>query len=80
MTDQITITDSHCHLDFDTFDPERAIPYADVDVDRLIREERLGSMTVLAPRQSDEGLSNLGTGDTVYMDWSADAALILPKD
>jgi spermidine/putrescine transport system ATP-binding protein len=46
----------------------------------LIREERLGSMTVLAPRQSDEGLSNLGTGDTVYMDWSADAALILPKD
>ena len=24
MTDQITITDSHCHLDFDTFEAERA--------------------------------------------------------
>lgn len=28
-----------------TYDPERAIPYADVDVDRLIREERLSSPT-----------------------------------
>ena len=46
----------------------------------LIRQESLGNITVLAPRQSDEGLSNLGTGDTVYLDWSADAALILPKD
>lgn len=46
----------------------------------LIRHEFLGNITVLAPRQSDEGLSNLSTGDTVYMDWSADAALILPKD
>ncbi|WP_254442584.1 ABC transporter ATP-binding protein [Ruegeria arenilitoris] len=46
----------------------------------LIREERLGNITVLAPRQSDEGLSNLGTGDTVYMDWSPESALILPKD
>lgn len=46
----------------------------------LIREESLGNITVLAPRQSDEGLSNLGTGDAVYLDWSPDAALILPKD
>ena len=46
----------------------------------LIRQDCLGTITVLAPRQSDEGLSNLGVGDTVYMDWSADAARILPKD
>ncbi len=46
----------------------------------LIRHESLGIITVLAPRQSDEGLSNLGAGDTVCLEWSPDAALILKKD
>lgn len=46
----------------------------------LIRQENLGNISVLAPRQADEGLSDLGKGDTVWMNWSPDAALILKND
>ncbi len=46
----------------------------------LVRHDRLGNIIVLAPRQSDEGLSALGKGDTAWIHWSQDAALILKKD
>ena len=39
MTEQIQITDSHCHLDFDTFDDERADVIAravDAGVTRMV--------------------------------------------
>ncbi|MEM7075258.1 MAG: ABC transporter ATP-binding protein [Pseudomonadota bacterium] len=46
----------------------------------LIRQESLGTISVLAPRQSDEGLGDLGKGDSVWLNWKADAALILKND
>lgn len=46
----------------------------------LIGQETLGNISVLAPRQSDEGLSDLDKGDMVWLNWSSDAALILKND
>lgn len=46
----------------------------------LVRHEALGSITVMAPRQSDDGLHSLGKGDTGWIHWSPEAALILKND
>ena len=46
----------------------------------VVRHEHLGSITALAPRQADAGLSTLGKGDTVWAHWTPDAALILRPD
>lgn len=46
----------------------------------VVRHKDLGSITALAPRQVDAGLSALGKGDTVWVHWTPDAALILRPD
>lgn len=46
----------------------------------LIRHEGFGSISVLAPRQSDEGLSDLGKDDAIWLDWKPEAARILKDD
>ncbi len=46
----------------------------------VLRHEQLGSITALAPRQTDAGLSTLGKGDMVWVHWTPDAALILRPD
>lgn len=46
----------------------------------VVRHEHLGSITALAPRQADAGLSALGKGDKVWVHWTPDAALILRPD
>ncbi len=46
----------------------------------VVRHERLGSITALAPRQAAAGLSALGKGDKVWVHWTSDAALILRPD
>lgn len=46
----------------------------------VVRHEHLGSITALAPRQADAGLSTLGKGDNVWVYWTPDAALILRPD
>jgi spermidine/putrescine transport system ATP-binding protein len=46
----------------------------------VVRHEHLGSITALAPRQADAGLSALGKGDTVWVHWNPEAALILRPD
>lgn len=46
----------------------------------VVRHATLGNITVLAPRQSDGGLAALGKGDTAWIKWAADAALILKND
>ena len=46
----------------------------------VVRHNQLGSITALAPRQTDAGLSTLGTGDKVWVHWTPDAALILRPD
>lgn len=46
----------------------------------VVRHEQLGSITALAPRQADAGLSTLGKGDNVWVHWNSDAALILRPD
>ena len=46
----------------------------------VVSHEHLGSITALAPRQADAGLSTLGKGDTVWAHWTPDAALILRPD
>ena len=46
----------------------------------VVRNEHLGSITALAPRQADAGLSALGKGDWVWVHWTPDAALILRPD
>lgn len=46
----------------------------------LIHQESLGNISVLAPRQSDEGLSDLGKGDGIWLNWKPEAALILKND
>lgn len=46
----------------------------------VVRHEFLGSITALAPRQTDAGLSTLGKGDKVWAHWTPDAALILRPD
>jgi len=46
----------------------------------VVRNEHLGSITALAPRQADAGLSTLGKGDNVWVHWAPDSALILRPD
>lgn len=46
----------------------------------VVRHDHLGSITALAPRQTDAGLSALGKGDTAWVYWTPDAALILRPD
>ena len=46
----------------------------------VVRHGTLGSITVLAPRQSDGGLAVLGKGDAAWIQWSPEAALILKND
>jgi spermidine/putrescine transport system ATP-binding protein len=46
----------------------------------VVRHTTLGSITVLAPRQSDDGLAALGKGDVAYIHWNPEAALILRND
>lgn len=46
----------------------------------VVRHDHLGSITALAPRQTDAGLSALGKGDRAWVYWTPDAALILRPD
>jgi spermidine/putrescine transport system ATP-binding protein len=46
----------------------------------LVRHTDLGNIIVMAPRQSDAALNAPGKGETVWVHWSPDAALILKKD
>lgn len=46
----------------------------------LVRHDTLGEINVLVPRQSDQGTSGLGTGETAHVCWDAAAALILQPD
>jgi spermidine/putrescine transport system ATP-binding protein len=46
----------------------------------VVRQEHLGSITALVPRQADASLSTLGKGDTVWVHWIPEAALILRPD
>ncbi|WP_316650648.1 ABC transporter ATP-binding protein [Ovoidimarina sediminis] len=46
----------------------------------VVRHDRLGTITALAPRQTDAGLSTLGKGDAAWVHWTPDAALILRPD
>ncbi len=46
----------------------------------LVRHDALGNIIVLAPRQSDAALDAPQKGETVWIDWSPDAAAILKKD
>ena len=46
----------------------------------LVRHTTFGSITVLAPRQSEGGLSALNKGDRAWISWPADAARILQND
>jgi spermidine/putrescine transport system ATP-binding protein len=46
----------------------------------LVRHARLGSISILAPRQSDTALGAAAQGDTVWIRWEPDAAMILKKD
>ena len=49
-------------------------------IEYVVRHDHLGSITALAPRQADAGLSTLGKGDSVWVHWTPDAALILRPD
>lgn len=46
----------------------------------LVRHDALGTIIVMAPRQSDAGLNAPDKGDMVWIDWTPDSALILKKD
>ncbi|QJF53132.1 ABC transporter ATP-binding protein [Roseobacter ponti] len=46
----------------------------------LVRQKDLGNIKVLAPRQSDEGLNSLGKGDSAWLHWADDGALVLKND
>jgi len=46
----------------------------------LVRHATLGSITVMAPRQSDAALQSPSKGETVWIQWSPDAALTLKND
>ncbi|MEO9575628.1 MAG: ABC transporter ATP-binding protein [Roseobacter sp.] len=43
----------------------------------LVRHSRLGKISVLAPRQADGDADTLKNGDTAWVRWATDAALIL---
>ncbi len=46
----------------------------------LVRHASLGSIVVMAPRQSDAALQAPSKGETVWIAWDADAGLILKND
>ncbi len=46
----------------------------------LVCHAQLGNIAVMAPRQSDVGLDALQKGDTAWIHWTPDAALILKND
>lgn len=46
----------------------------------LVRHTNLGSIIVMAPRQSDAALQAPSKGETVWIEWDADAGLILKND
>lgn len=46
----------------------------------LVRHTSLGSIIVMVPRQSDAALQAPSTGETVWIEWDADAGLILKND
>lgn len=46
----------------------------------LVQHAQLGNIAVMAPRQSDGNLDALQKGDTAWVHWSPDAALILKND
>ena len=46
----------------------------------LVQHAQLGNIAVMAPRQSDANLDALQKGDTAWVHWSPDAALILKND
>jgi spermidine/putrescine transport system ATP-binding protein len=46
----------------------------------LVRHANLGSIIVMAPRQSDAALQTPTKGDTVWIEWDPDAGLILKND
>jgi spermidine/putrescine transport system ATP-binding protein len=46
----------------------------------LVRHASLGSIIVMAPRQSDAARQAPSKGDTVWITWDADAGLILKND
>lgn len=43
----------------------------------LVRHDTLGSIAVLAPRQSEDGSDTLSKGDAAWVQWTEDAALVL---
>ena len=46
----------------------------------LVRHAQLGNISVMSPRQSDDGLDALKKGDTAWIGWAPEAALILKND
>ncbi len=46
----------------------------------LVRHASLGSIVVMAPRQSDAALQAPSKGETVWIEWDPDAGLILKND
>ena len=46
----------------------------------LVRHAKLGSIVVMAPRQSDAALQAPSKGETVWIAWDPDAGLILKND
>lgn len=46
----------------------------------LVRHAQLGSIIVMAPRQSDAALQAPSKGETVWIEWDAKAGLILKND
>lgn len=43
----------------------------------LVRHAKLGNISVLAPRQADGGADRLNKGDVAWVQWAAEAALVL---
>ncbi len=43
----------------------------------LVRQAELGNISVLAPRQADGGADRLNKGDVAWVQWAAEAALVL---
>jgi spermidine/putrescine transport system ATP-binding protein len=46
----------------------------------LVRHAVLGNIIVLAPRQSEIAARAFGVGDSAFISWTGDAALVLPPD
>jgi spermidine/putrescine transport system ATP-binding protein len=46
----------------------------------LVGHETLGNISVLAPRQTEQGMGALGAGERAWVQWAPDAALILKND